>query len=75
MSENTSRKLITKFYDGRLSLESYADTREQAWTTLTDIGAEVHGCNIYHGEYFVRGSLKGNLIQIEQLERDGWTWE
>jgi hypothetical protein len=73
-----AEKLITKYVSKRMLCLRVKDTsREVAWTTLTNIGAEVSRCSvILSGEFVVDGEIDDmGLIQIERLERDGWKWE
>ena len=82
MNNNTStpKKLIRRYngrYNGGLiELEVQANSREQAWTELTNVGATVTHCSkiILSDTTFAIGKLNGGLVQIEQLERKGWTW-
>ncbi|MCK9458785.1 MAG: hypothetical protein M0R80_04035 [Proteobacteria bacterium] len=71
---------INKFLgngDGNLYLIVFSKSREEAWTTLTNLGAKVDRCQInIDKEYVVDGTLTGaGLIQIEQLERGGRKWD
>lgn len=78
MNNNTStpKKLIKRYDRGLIELEVQANSREQAWTELTNVGATVTHCSklILSGTVLAIGKLDGNLIEIEQLERKGWTW-
>ena len=49
---------------------------ERAWTELTNVGATVTCCSklMLSDTMFAVGKLDGNLIEIERLERKGWTW-
>ena len=78
MNNNTStpKKLINQYDNGRIELEVRANSREQAWTELTNVGATVTYCAKLTASdtTFAVGKLEGGLVQIEQLERKGWTW-
>ena len=78
MNNNTStpKKLINRYDRGLIELEVQANSREQAWTELTNVGATVTYCaRMPISDITVAvGNLDGNLIEIEQLERKGWTW-
>lgn len=78
MNNNTStpKKLITLYNGGLIRLEVQANSREQAWTELTNVGATVTYCTqmTSSNNIFAIGKLDGGLVQIEQLERKGWTW-
>lgn len=73
---NTPKKLINRYSNGLIELEVQANSREQAWTELTNVGATVTHCSrlVLSGTIFAIGKLDGGLVQIEQLERKGWTW-
>lgn len=79
MSKDTStpKKLINWYDGGLIELEVHANSREQAWTELTNVGATVTYCAKLTASDTTRaiGKLDGNLIEIEQLERKGWTWD
>lgn len=79
MNNNTStpKRLINWYNDGLIRLEVQANSREQAWTELTNVRATVTYCaKMPMSDITVtRGNLDGNLIEIEQLERKGWVWE
>jgi len=74
---STPKKLINRYSNGLIELEVQANSREQAWTELTNVGATVTHCSkpIICDFTVAIGKLDGNLIEIEQLERKGWTWE
>ncbi len=78
MNNNTStpKKLINRYDRGLIELEVQANSRERAWTELTNMGATVTHCSklIPSDTVFAIGKLDGNLIEIERLERKGWTW-
>ncbi len=78
MNNNTStpKKLINRYKDGLIELKVQANSREQAWTELTNVGATVTYCSKMtpSNNIFAIGKLDGNLIEIEKLERKGWTW-
>lgn len=73
---NTPKKLIESYNDGLIKLEVQANSREQAWTELTNVGATVTYCSklTLSDTIIAVGKLDGGLVQIEQLERKGWTW-
>jgi len=73
---STPRKLINRYNNGLIELEIQANSREQAWAELTNAGATVTHCSrlVLSDTIFAIGNLDGNLIEIEQLERKGWTW-
>jgi len=68
--------LIKRYDRGLIELEVQANSRERAWTELTNMGATVTHCSklILSGTVLAIGKLDGNLIEIERLERKGWTW-
>jgi hypothetical protein len=72
-----TEKLIVKYVSrSMLCLRVEDESRENAWTTLTNIGAKVSRCSIFSGKFTVDGEIDNvGLIQIEQLERDGWKWD
>ena len=78
MNNNTStpKKLIRRYNDGLIELKVQANSRERAWTELTNVGATVTHCSkLTLGDITIAvGKLDGDLVQIEQLERKGWTW-
>lgn len=67
-------KLILQYYAGYILLKATADSRERAWAEITNVGAEVEQCEFDNGEFFANGRIRGDLVLIEQLERDGWQW-
>jgi DNA/RNA endonuclease G (NUC1) len=70
------QKIINKMCSHNIYLIVFDKSREAAWITLTNIGAKVDRCqkNV-DGDFVVDGTIEGaNLIQIEQLERNGWEW-
>lgn len=71
------KKLITKYVSNMLCLRVEDESREVAWSTLTNIGAKVSRCSLMLSRHFiVDGEIENmGLIQIEQLENDGWEWE
>jgi hypothetical protein len=64
--------------DGKsdIFLKVVAKNRELAWTEITNIGGTVIGCTLLNiNQFKCNGKIENaSLIQIEQLERDGWTW-
>ena len=73
---STPKKLIEDYNNGQITLKVKANSREQAWTELTNVGATVTNCSklILSDNMAAKGKLDGGLVQIEQLERKGWTW-
>ena len=73
---STPKKLIEDYNNGQITLKVKANSREQAWTELTNVGATVPNCSklILSDNMAAKGKLDGGLVQIEQLERKGWTW-
>jgi len=61
-----------------LDLYAVGKSREEAWTAITNIGAEVLDCSaliVPEPGVRVNGQLKNaSLLVIERLEKEGWTW-
>jgi hypothetical protein len=71
------KKRIEDFKDGKIELHTSASSREEAWSELTNLGISVENCfktDFDNQQIHCIAHMKGGLIQIEQLERDGWTW-
>jgi hypothetical protein len=69
-------KEIKGLTNGKIELQTKSKSREMAWSELTHLGINVEGCfkTIFDNEIVCYGHMEGGLIQIEQLERDGWKW-
>jgi hypothetical protein len=70
------KKQIERLNCGKIELHVKAPSREEAWSELTNLGIFVENCFKTHfdNQMHCVGHMEGGLIQIEQLERDGWTW-
>jgi len=73
------KKRLNRLIDGILDIYAIGNNREEAWTAITNTGAEVVDCAalLIAGEHGIRvsGKIKdASLLTIERLERDGWTW-
>lgn len=69
-------KIIDSFRGNRAELIVKDESRSTAWGELAKLGVDIEYCVYLFGRFMVTGRLKdAKLIQIEQLERDGWTWK
>ena len=73
------KQKLNRLDDGVLDLYAIGKNREEAWTAITNIGAEVTDCSalLIAGEHGVRvsGRIRGaSLLTIEKLEKEGWVW-
>jgi hypothetical protein len=69
------KRLINSFALERgIRLTVIADNRDEAWKELTSWLVEVTQCNAFESKFNVQGTLMGGVVDIEKLERDGWTW-
>jgi hypothetical protein len=69
-------KIINRFSGDEVELTVKDESRSTAWGELAKLGVDIEYCVYLFGRFMVTGRLKDTkLIQIEQLERDGWTWK
>jgi hypothetical protein len=70
------KKTIDIFSGNKVKLIVKDESRSTAWGELAKLGVDIEYCSYLCGEFVVMGKLRNvKLTQIEQLERDGWTWK